>query len=101
MGPDAGFTRPRAASLTAAIALIAAVGVGLSLTIPLLSLEMERMGLSGGWIGANTAVAGVASLLVVPFVPRLAARVGVLPLLWGSVVLVALTLLSFRILTSF
>jgi len=101
MGPDAGFTRPRAASLTAAIALIAAVGVGLSLTIPLLSLEMERMGLSGGWIGANTAVAGVASLLVVPFVPRLAARVGVLPLLWASVVLVALTLLSFRILYGF
>ncbi|HEX2556550.1 MAG TPA: MFS transporter [Microvirga sp.] len=101
MDPAASFTRERKASLTAAIACAAAVGVGLSLTIPLLSLEMERMGVSGGWIGANTAVAGVASLMVVPFVPRLAARFGVLPLLWASVALVVVSLVAFRVLFGF
>ena len=101
MANDTGFTSEQKASLTAAVSLAAAVGVGLSLTIPLLSLEMERMGLSGGWIGANTAVAGVASLLVVPFVPRLASRFGVLPLLWASVGLVVASILGFRLLYSF
>lgn len=101
MHATVAFTRERTASLTAAIACAAAVGVGLSLTIPLLSLEMERMGVSGRWIGANTAVAGVASLAVVPFVPRLAARFGVLPLLWASVALVVASLLAFRVLYGF
>ena len=59
----------------AAIACVAVVGIGLSLSIPLLSLEMERMGLSNTWIGVNTAIAGVASIVVLPFVPRLAAQV--------------------------
>jgi MFS family permease len=99
MAADTGFTREQKASLTAALA--GAVGVGLSLTIPLLSLEMARMGLSGGWIGANTAVAGIASLIVVPFVPRLAARFGVLPLLWASIFLSAASILGFRALYSF
>ncbi|HEV2605029.1 MAG TPA: MFS transporter [Microvirga sp.] len=101
MATDTGFTSEQKASLTAAVSLAAAVGVGLSLTIPLLSLEMERMGLSGGWIGANTAVAGVASLVVVPFVPRLASHFGVLPLLWASVGLVVASILGFRLLYSF
>jgi MFS family permease len=101
MDPAFSFSRERKASLTAAIACAAAVGVGLSLTIPLLSLEMERMGVSGRWIGANTAVAGVASLVVVPFVPRLAARFGVLPLLWASVALVTASLVAFRVLFGF
>jgi hypothetical protein len=69
----AGFDRERIAALTAAIACVAVVGVGLCLSIPLLSMEMERMGLSGAVIGLNTALAGVASICVVPFVPRLAA----------------------------
>ena len=90
--------RARWASLAAAIACVAIVGVGISLTIPLLSLEMDRMGISKGMIGANTAVAGVAGLIVVPFVPRLAARFGVLPLLWTSVAAVTASLIAFKVL---
>src|SRR3712207_6734758 len=101
MDPGSSFSREQKASLTAAIACAAAVGVGLSLTIPLLSLEMERMGISSAWIGANTAIAGVASLVVIPFVPQLAARFGVLPLLWASVALVVASLIGFRALFSF
>ncbi len=75
---------------------MAVVGIGLSLSIPLLSLEMERMGLSNTWIGINTAIAGVASIVVLPFVPRVAARLGVMPLLLGAIAVAALALLGFR-----
>ena len=61
--------------------LVTVVGIGLSLSIPLLSIEMERRGASSTLIGLNTAVAGIASICTVPFVPRLAARIGVAPLL--------------------
>ncbi len=88
--------KARYASIAAAIGCITSVGVGLSLSVPLLSLEMERMGASGTLIGVNTAVAGVAAIIVVPFVPRLAARLGVLTLLWLAVGLAALSLIAFK-----
>jgi predicted MFS family arabinose efflux permease len=88
----------RSGAIAAAIACVAIVGIGISLTIPLLSLEMDRMGISRGLIGANTAVAGVASILVVPFVPRLAMRFPVLPLLWACVAVATLSLIAFKLL---
>lgn len=98
----AGAPAPwRIRSLAAAIGSVTCVGIGLSLSIPLLSLEMERMGVSNTLIGVNTAVAGLASIVAIPFVPRLAARIGVMPLLWGSVAVGALSLLGFKALYSF
>jgi MFS family permease len=87
--------------IAAAILLIAMVGVGLSLSVPLLSLELERMGVSGTGIGFNTAIAGVASILAVPFVPRVAARIGVGRMLAGAVALVVTTLLAFKATSDF
>lgn len=95
------FDRARIAAIAAAIACVTAVGIGISLSVPLLSLEMERMGVSGTLIGLNTAVAGIASICVVPFVPRLAARIGVLPLLWLCIVVGTLSLPAFYALYSF
>lgn len=95
------FTRETVSALAAAITCVALVGIGLSLSVPLLSLELERMGVSGTWIGVNTAVAGVASICVVPFVPRLAVRLGVLPLILGAVALGGLSILAFKVLFSF
>ncbi|HEX2137845.1 MAG TPA: MFS transporter, partial [Microvirga sp.] len=92
-----GSQRAQPAAIAAAIACATIVGVGISLTVPLLSLEMDRMGVSKGTIGVNTAVSGVASIVAVPFVPRLAARYGVLPLLWGCVAVAALTLVGFKV----
>ncbi|MFE1602706.1 MFS transporter [Methylobacterium sp. ID0610] len=97
----AEFGRADVASIAAAIACVAVVGIGLSLSIPLLSLEMERMGLSNTLIGINTAVAGLASIVVVPFVPRVAARLGVLPLLLGAIAVAAVSLVGFRALFGF
>lgn len=88
-------------AIAAAIACVSVVGLGISLSVPLLSLEMERMGVSGTWIGINTAIAGVASILIVPFVPRAAARFGVLPLLTLCVLTTACSLVAFRVFFDF
>jgi MFS family permease len=64
------------AAIGAAILLITLVGLSLSLFIPLLSIEMERMGVSGTVSGLNTAAAGFGTLATLPFVPRLATRFG-------------------------
>src|SRR5918992_4242292 len=98
---QAGFDPARVAPIAAAIACVTAVGIGLSLSIPLLSLEMERMGVSGTAIGLNTAVAGIASICIIPFVPRLAMRIGVLPLLWLCIGVGAGSLLAFKAIFDF
>jgi len=83
--------------LFAAISLIATVGLSLSLTIPLLSLEMARMGVSGRDIGINTAVAGLASVLVVPYIPALAARVGVGRTIAAALLASVCSIIAFRL----
>jgi MFS family permease len=82
-------------TLAAAITLIALVGFSLSLFIPLLSLTMERMGVSATMSGLNTAIAGVGTLVAVPFVPRLASRFGIRALILGSVLISSLTAIGF------
>ncbi|MCD2472334.1 MFS transporter [Jiella sp. MQZ9-1] len=64
-------------SAAAAIASISAVGIALGLGLPLLSVILERRGISASMIGANTAVAGVASLVAAPLVTPIAQRLGV------------------------
>lgn len=66
----------RAGGIAAAIAAISVVGTSLGLGMPLLSILLEERGYSSIVIGLNTAVAGLAAVLVAPFVPGLARRVG-------------------------
>ncbi len=87
-----------AAAIALAIALVALVGVSLSLSVPLLSMGMERMGVTGTLNGLNTATAGVANLAVVPFVPALAAAIGVRRLLCAAILLGLVTTLLFPLL---
>ncbi|WP_237151841.1 MFS transporter [Oryzibacter oryziterrae] len=77
----------RFAGIAAAIGAVSAVGTSVSLAMPLLAVVMEKHGVSNFMIGANTAAAGVASLLCTPFVPALARRVGPAWLLLWSVVI--------------
>ncbi len=65
-------SRAAGRSLAAAIATISAVGAAIGLGIPLLSVLLESRGYSASIIGANTAVAGLASL----FGAALSARIG-------------------------
>jgi MFS family permease len=93
--------QPRALSLVVAIASITAVGLGISLAIPLLSLTLESRGVTPGWIGANAAAWGLASMVATPFVPSLAARFRLRPVLAGSILLGAATLPLFYIISDF
>src|SRR6187397_1496214 len=92
---------PRTLSLIVAIASITAVGLGISLAIPLLSLTLEARGVAPGWIGANAAAWGLASMAATPFVPRFAARYGIRPLLAASILFGAAVLPLFYFVTNF
>ncbi len=91
------LTDPRRAfaSIAMAVALIALVGVGLSMALPLLSLDMERMGVSNRGIGFNVGLAAAASILTVPFVPGLAARIGLGRVIAGALAMTMAALLLF------
>jgi len=93
--------QPRASSLVVAIASITAVGLGISLAIPLLSLTLESRGVAPGWIGVNAAAWGLASMVMTPFVPGLAARLGLRPMLAGSILIGAATLPLFYFISDF
>ncbi len=64
-------------SIGAAIASISAVGIALGLGLPLLSVVLEKNGISATMIGLNSATAGIASIAVAPFCTPVAKRFGV------------------------
>lgn len=75
----------RLRSIAAAIACISVVGFSLSLTLPLLSLMLEARGISDTMIGVNTAVAGVAALIVSPMTTGLVRRFGTTRLIYLAI----------------
>lgn len=91
----------RTASIAAAISAITVVGVGISLSIPLLALELESRGIVNKWIGINTAVAGIATIFTAPFVPLLVRKMGLRALLVGAIILAAASLVGFKAAPSF
>ncbi len=84
----------------AAIATISSVGVAIGLSFPLLSFLMEQRGYSTTIIGANTAMAGIASMIVVPFVNPLSRKIGLVPTLVLAAIISALSLLGFYLFPS-
>lgn len=82
------------APLVAAILAISLVGVGLSLTIPLISVRMEAAGFSAQANGISTALAGLATFFVSPATPQLARMLGARGLLMAALGLAVLTLVG-------
>lgn len=82
-------------AIAAATSCVGIVGIGLSLSIPLLAFAMEGRGASGTLIGLNTAMAGIATILIAPFVPRMAAYMGVRRLLVAALALGGVTFIAF------
>ena len=78
-----------------AIASISVVGMGMGLSFPLLSLLMEQRGIPAAIIGANTAFAGVAAIVSVPFITPIAKTFGVVRTLITSILICIICLLSF------
>jgi len=70
------FAAGRGAGISAAIAYIAANGLGYGMMYPLLTLLLERQGESGFLIGVSTMAQAVGSLIITPVLPALMARVG-------------------------
>ena len=88
-------TRRQVQAIGAATACIAVVGIGLSLSIPLLAFAMDARGVSSTMIGLNTSMAGIATIIVAPFVPRAAAKLGVRTLILLALALGAVTFVGF------
>lgn len=82
-------------AIGAAIATVAIVGVGLSLSITLLAVRLAQAGYSARAIGLNSAAGGFATLVTAPLVPTLARRLGVRPLLILSLFIGAASLAAF------
>ncbi len=89
------------AALAAVISGITGVGMALSLSLPLLSVVLHERGVSPSMVGVNTATAGVAAILVLPFVTGLAKRFGTARLIIASFLTMAVTLLAFYYVEAF
>ena len=79
--------------LVAILLTISVYGIGMGLTLPLLSLTLESMGVSGTLNGLNLATGGLAALLVTPLMPAGIARLGAARFMATALALAASALL--------
>jgi len=93
---DSLTQRQRLVSLVGVYACIFANGVGMGLSLPLLSLILERNGVSATLNGANAMFGAVAMLIVTPLIPNLAARIGAVRFLSLCYLVAAASLIGFR-----
>ena len=92
--PSASDTIPWA-SIMAAIAAISAVGIAIGLGLPLLSVILEKRGVSSSLIGLNSAMAGLASMAVAPVTTQMAARFGVANTMLMAILVAAVSAIGF------
>ncbi|OLP58458.1 hypothetical protein BJF93_16415 [Xaviernesmea oryzae] len=88
-------------SLIAAISAITAVGIAIGLGLPLLSIIMEKRGISSTMIGLNSAMAGIASMIAAPLTTAAAHRYGVARTMLVAVVVAAISALGFYYIENF
>jgi MFS family permease len=84
-------------TIGAAIATVSIVGIGLSLSLTLLSVRLEQAGFSGRAIGLSSAAGGLAALASAPCVPALARGFGLRPVILAALALSALSLAAFAL----
>ncbi len=82
-------------SLVAAISAITAVGIAIGLGLPLLSIILEKRGISSTLIGLNSAMAGVAAMAAAPVTTKLAHSFGVARTMLWAVLFAAISSLGF------
>ena len=76
-------------SLIAATAAVSAVGIAMGLGLPLLSIILEKRGISSTLIGLNAAMAGVAAMVAAPITTKCAHDFGVARSMMIAVVIAA------------
>ncbi|TDH39132.1 MFS transporter [Pseudohoeflea suaedae] len=82
-------------ALIAAIASITAVGIAMGLGLPLLSIILEKRGISSTMIGVNTAMGGVAAMAAAPLTTMIAKRITVVNTMLLAIVAAAVSALGF------
>lgn len=82
-------------ALIAAIASITAVGIAIGLGLPLLSIILEKRGVSSTMIGLNSAVAGLAAMAAAPLTTMLAKRLTVVNTMLIAIVASAASAMGF------
>ena len=88
-------------AIGAAIASMAAVGLSISLGMPLLSLVLDSRGVSPSMIGLNSAVGGVASLLVPLAIPAAVSWFGTARVAIAALAVMAVTFPFFYLIDAF
>ncbi|MFP4002404.1 MAG: MFS transporter [Alphaproteobacteria bacterium] len=102
--PDRTTAAPQAAlpphvrrrSLTAILVCITVCGAGWGMSLLLLPIVMERAGVSGSLIGWNTAIGGLATVVLPPMFPFVLRRLGFIGALALSLALCIGSLLVFH-----
>jgi MFS family permease len=84
-------------SLASAVVSVTIVGIGLSLTMPLLALRLDQQGFSARAIGLNSTAGGLAVLVGAGAVPALVRQLGVKRLLLLSILISCISLLNFAL----
>lgn len=84
----------RARNLVAVSGVLGVAALVHGFSLPLLSLALEKQGVGTTMIGLNTAVQYLAVLAAAPFVPRLMARQGPVPMMVWSIIATAVLLLA-------
>ncbi|MEN3146406.1 MFS transporter [Neorhizobium sp. IRAMC:178] len=82
-------------SLIAAISAISAVGIAIGLGLPLLSIILEKRGISSTLIGLNAAMAGIASMVAAPITTKIAHDCGVARTMMFAVLVAAISAIGF------
>ena len=82
-------------ALIAAVSAITAVGIAIGLGLPLLSVILEKRGVSSTMIGLNSAMAGVAAMVAAPISTMIAQRLGVVNTMVASILAAAVSALGF------
>lgn len=95
--PAATVRRQRRRDLVAAMACIAVFSLAFGLSLPLLSLLMDRRGTDIRLIGLITGFGPVGTVLIAPLIPALAARYRFARLAMCSVLIIAIALIGFNL----
>lgn len=74
-------------TIACAIALVVLVGIGLSVLNPLVSVALERQGVSALLSGATASAAGIGTVVVVAYMPALTRALGMVGVLGTAIAL--------------
>jgi len=78
----------------APISAMAVVCITLSLSVPLFALLLEGLGQPGWVIGLNHTMAAIAMVAAAPVLPLIMARTGIVPLMLGALIVLALAMMA-------